>query len=90
MQGQGICWLCKRENCTETCEALQHAEAVAGLLCSLCVGWMAAGMQVWMVLEQAVTLMLVAGPDRAAAFLQLLLRGHFQRTLKCWEGHAWK
>lgn len=54
---------------------LASAEAVAGLLCSLGVGWMAAGMQVWMVLEQAVMLMLTAGPHRAAAFLWLLLRG---------------
>lgn len=54
---------------------LASAEAVAGLLCSLGVQWMAAGMQVCMLLEQAVTLMLTARPHRAAAFLWLQLRG---------------
>lgn len=39
---------------------LQHGEALAGLFCSLDVGWRAAGLQVWMVLEQAVTLMPIA------------------------------
>lgn len=36
-------------------------------------------MQVWMALEQAVTLMLIARPDKAAAFLWLLLWGAFQK-----------
>lgn len=70
-------------NCTEACGTC-NAEAVAGLLCSLNVGWMAAGMQVWMVLEQAVTL--IARPDRAAAFLWLLLlRGAFRKDAEVLE-----
>lgn len=46
---------------------------------------MDAGMQIWMALEQAVTLMLIARPDRAAAFLWLLLRGAFQKDSEVLE-----